>query len=788
MRLLHKILVPPILITVVFVGILAYLYRTGEANIETMQGELDEFSATAKRVNQDGIKNLVHVIESVIEDPLLDLNVRTINSILKSLKKYPAVQSAFLVNADELILGDGAHSIDMAELGQPLPADAVFNVPLDHSAVRDLDDSFVYSHVFVSQGRKIGRLQLVFSVKDIDAMESALHARALAATEISRSKNIKLITIASLVIAIALGAALLSIRRVALRLNQLTEGARLVSAGDLEYKVPVTSRDELGALAKMFNKMTADLKRSFATISQRTAEAVAARDEALQANRAKSDFLANVSHELRTPLNAIIGYSEMLQEEAEELGHEHLVADLQKIHGAGRHLLGLINDILDLSKIEAGKVELFLEDFAVAALVAEVEATIRPLVAKNANSLDVDLAPDLGVMHSDQTKIRQSLFNLLSNATKFTTGGRISLAVRRATRDDRDWLEFEVSDTGIGIAAEHLGRLFQAFSQAEASTTRRYGGTGLGLAITRHFCRMLGGDVAVASEPGKGTTFTMTLPAAADRAAEEPPPAPPAAAGARGTVLAIDDERAVHEFLERELGAQGYRVVRAVGGRAGLRLAREVRPDAITLDIIMPEMDGWAVLRELKADPDLRGIPVLLVTVLGDREMGYTLGAADYLTKPVETDALLQALSRLLTNGRGTEALVVDDDPVTREMLRRTLARNGWTVAQAADGREALARLERATPAVVLLDLMMPGVDGFEVLEAMRRKEAWRDIPVVIITAKDLTREELARLNGCAERVFRKGAYDRAELVGIIDGVIARHAAPSERGTPGRGG
>ena len=299
---------------------------------------------------------------------------------------------------------------------------------------------------------------------------------------------------------------------------------------------------------------------------------------------------------------------------------------------------------------------------------------------------------------------------------------------------------------------------------------------------------MLGGDVAVASEPGKGTTFTMTLPAAADRAAEEPPPAPPAAAGARGTVLAIDDERAVHEFLERDLGAQGYRVVRAVGGRAGLRLAREVRPDAITLDIIMPEMDGWAVLRELKADPDLRGIPVLLVTVLGDREMGYTLGAADYLTKPVETDALLQALSRLLTNGRGTEALVVDDDPVTREMLRRTLARNGWTVAQAADGREALARLERATPAVVLLDLMMPGVDGFEVLEAMRRKEAWRDIPVVIITAKDLTREELARLNGCAERVFRKGAYDRAELVGIIDGVIARHAAPGGRGTPGRGG
>jgi CheY-like chemotaxis protein len=270
----------------------------------------------------------------------------------------------------------------------------------------------------------------------------------------------------------------------------------------------------------------------------------------------------------------------------------------------------------------------------------------------------------------------------------------------------------------------------------------------------------------------------MTLPAAAGRVAEEAPPAP-AAAG--GTVLAIDDERATHELLERELGARGYRVVHAAGGRAGLRLAREVRPDVITLDIIMPEMDGWAVLRELKADPEVRDIPVILVTILGDREMGYSLGATDYLTKPVEVDALLRVLDRLPSDGRRAEALVVDDDAATREMLHRILARGGWTVAEAADGREALARLEQATPAVVLLDLTMPGVDGFEVLEAMRRREAWRDIPVVIITAKDLDREELARLNGRAERVFQKGAYDRAELIRVVHGAIARRTAEGSR-------
>ncbi|MEZ0167630.1 response regulator [Microvirga sp. TS319] len=506
-------------------------------------------------------------------------------------------------------------------------------------------------------------------------------------------------------------------------------------------------------------------------VRQRTAEVAAARDEAIQASQAKSNFLASMSHELRTPLNAIIGYSEILLEETDDLTRPELRPDLEKIRGAGKHLLGLINDILDLSKIEAGKMDLFLESIDISALVADVSATVQPLMAKNSNTFDVHCGLDLGVAHSDQTKMRQILLNLLSNAAKFTKGGRIILSARQSTREDRDCLEFEVSDTGIGMTIEQMAKLYSPFSQADVSTTRNYGGTGLGLAITKHFCLMLGGDVAVRSELGKGSSFIVTLPAVCRT---DETTSPERAEGTSGTVLVIDDERATHDLLERELGARGYRVVHAAGGREGLRLAREVRPDAITLDVIMPEFDGWAVLRELKADPDLKGIPVVLVTILGDREMGYALGAADYLTKPIDPEALLGVLGCFRGRRGDLSVLVVDDDPMTREMLRRILSKRGWSVTEAADGSDALSALGRGAPAVVLLDLMMPGMDGFEVLDTMRREASWRDIPVVVVTAKDLSIEEVSWLNQHAEKIFQKGAYKRSELVGVIHDMIAR--------------
>ncbi len=514
-------------------------------------------------------------------------------------------------------------------------------------------------------------------------------------------------------------------------------------------------------------------------LKRREQEVAAARDEAMRATQAKSQFLASMSHELRTPLNAIIGYSEMLQEEAEDLGQDRFLPDLMKIREAGKHLLSLINDVLDLSKIEAGKMDVVVEEFEVADLIEQVHSVIAPLIAKNANVLKMICAPDLGTMRSDQTKLRQGLLNLLSNAAKFTDSGRITLTAWRVADPDGDRLQFVVSDTGIGMTPEQLQGLFQAFSQARSSTSRDYGGTGLGLAITRHFCRMLGGDVAVESTPGKGSSFTLTLPAICPAATPQvmTSSVPARPADALGTVLIIDDEEPAHELLERELASAGFYILHAAGGREGIKLAKQARPDVITLDIIMPDLDGWSVLKALKADPELCDIPVVLVTIMGDRDLGFALGAADYITKPLDRDLLMRAVGRHVRGDARAQVLVVDDDPKTRDMLRRTLQKAGWTVAEAANGSEALEALERVKPALVLLDLLMPGMDGFEVLERLNGDATWREVPVIIVTAKDLTPDDVDRLNGRVAKVLQKGAYQRRDLVRDIRAMIARQVA-----------
>src|SRR5262245_26851419 len=388
-------------------------------------------------------------------------------------------------------------------------------------------------------------------------------------------------------------------------------------------------------------------------------------------------------------------------------------------------------------------------------------------------------APDLCTMRLDQTKLRQCLLNLLSNAAKFTEGGRITLTARRVAEPDGDRVQFVVSDTGIGMTPEQLQGLFQAFSQARSSTSRDYGGTGLGLAITRHFCRMLGGDVAVESTLGKGSSFTLPLPAVCPPAAPQVTASsvPARTADALGTVLIIDDEEPAHELLERELASAGFYILHAAGGREGLKLAKQARPDVITLDIIMPDLDGWSVLKALKADPELCDIPVVLVTIMGDRDLGFALGAADYITKPLDRDLLMRAVGRHVRSGDRAQVLVVDDDPKTRDMLRRTLQKAGWTVAEAANGCEALEALERAKPALVLLDLPMPGIDGFEVLERLNGDATWREVPVIIVTAKDLTPDDVDRLNGRVAKVLQKGAYQRRDLVRDIRAMIARQVA-----------
>ena len=495
------------------------------------------------------------------------------------------------------------------------------------------------------------------------------------------------------------------------------------------------------------------------------------KDRALEASQAKSTFLANMSHELRTPLNAIIGYSEMLEEEAADTGNDASVPDLQKIRSAGKHLLELINSVLDLSKIEAGKMDLYLETFSVCTLVEEVISTVQLMAEKNGNLLTKTCPLDIGSMHGDLTKIRQSLLNLLSNACKFTTNGTVSLVVAREAVGEVNWIRFSVTDSGVGMTEEQAKSLFEPFTQADSSTTRKFGGTGLGLAITHRFAEMMGGRIGLISKPGQGATFTLMLPATPVQKKQTLPSTEAAitdltTAGKKksGLVLVIDDDRAVHDLLRHAIAKQGFRVEGALSGEEGLRMARRLHPDAITLDVMMPGMDGWTVLSSLKSDPDLAKIPVIMLTIVDEKNRGYSLGAADYLTKPIERERLTSVLMRFRTTAKN-EALVVEDDSASREVLSRLLESDGWKVAQAANGREGLNLLEHNTPGVILLDLMMPEMDGFEFIRQLQTRDDWKLIPVIVVTAKDLTSEERGVLNGHVSRILQKGDYGREELL-----------------------
>jgi adenylate cyclase len=492
------------------------------------------------------------------------------------------------------------------------------------------------------------------------------------------------------------------------------------------------------------------------------------------ASEHKSRFLASMSHELRTPLNAIIGLTEMMVTNTARFGTEKALEPLNRVHRAGSHLLGLINQVLDLSKIEAGKLELSPELVNLAPLIDEVIGTARQLAEQNKNRLVVEAEGEPGTATVDPMRLRQILLNLLSNACKFTKGGEVALRVRKVA-DGRNWMEFAVSDTGIGMTAEQQAKLFEEFTQADALTTRHFGGTGLGLAITRKLARLMGGDVTVASEPGKGSVFTVRLPGSTVSLART------FVEGGRrphaDCVLVIDDDATARELLTDRLKAEGFSVVSASGGLEGLKLAKELRPSVITLDVLMPDLDGWSVLAALRQDSELAEIPVIMVTILDQQRRAVALGAAGYLTKPIDRERLHSLVGRFRAPKQPTRVLLVEDDSFQRERMRAWLESQQWTVQEAANGKEALGRLQEGKPELILLDLMMPEMDGFQVVAALQKEPSWRDIPVIVITALDLDDKDRERLNSGVQSVLVKETFRPADLVERIRRLADTRAA-----------
>jgi signal transduction histidine kinase/DNA-binding response OmpR family regulator len=534
-----------------------------------------------------------------------------------------------------------------------------------------------------------------------------------------------------------------------------------LASGDFSRHVEVVNRDELGTLATNLNRMNDELGRLY-----RDLEA---------ASRHKSEFLASMSHELRTPLNAIIGFSEVLKEEMFGPLNERQADYLNDILTSGRHLLSLINDILDLSKIEAGKMELDLTTFSLPAVLEHGLTMIRERATNHGISLGLDVAPDVGEINADERKVKQVVFNLLSNAVKFTPdGGRIDLSARCANGE----IEVAVSDTGIGIAPEDQERVFEEFQQAGQRE-----GSGLGLALSRSFIELHGGRIRLQSELGVGSTFAFTLPLPqVTRAQSEPTPlvddpilvpsdvADTAAPGP--TMLVIEDDERSAELLRIFLEDGGFSVTVAAAGDEGIQAARRIRPAAIVLDLLLPDISGWDVLTTLKEDAALADIPVVIVSMLDERGKGYALGAADYLVKPIGRDELLGTLRPLAAagavGGDPVKVLAIDDDPVALELVSAVLDPAGYSVLRAQGGDEGVGIALGEHPALIILDLLMPGTDGFQVVEQLRADPRTADIPIVVLTSKVISEADRQRLNSRIAHLAEKGRFSRAEFVELV--------------------
>ena len=491
-----------------------------------------------------------------------------------------------------------------------------------------------------------------------------------------------------------------------------------------------------------------------ALIDLKTKEMAVARDEARDASSAKSRFFANMSHELRTPLNAIIGYSEMLLEDCEDLGNEDMIPDLKKITNSSKHLLSLINNVLDLSKIEAGKMDMYFTPFSIDTMIETIKDVSGPLASKNNNEFIIKNNVE-GEMKSDETKLRQCIVNFLSNAFKFTENGQVALVINLHERDGLEFVNFDIKDTGIGMNEEQLGKLFDTYTQAERSTSAKYGGTGLGLSISKHFAEMMGGGVEVTSEVGKGSTFSIFVPRTSidDEVPESGEDIEnPTISEDDEYILLIDDDKATHDVVKRAIKKEGYVVYSAFDGDEGMEQARKNKPKLILLDVLMPGRDGWSVLKEIKNDKNLKDVPVVITSVLNEESLASSLGADDYMKKPIDRTFFLNIIKRYITE-KDQKVLIVDDDENTRDLLTKILTNEGYMSIDAKNGEEALERAKEK-PDLIVLDLDMPRMDGFEFIEISREQDL--SIPIVVFSGKDITAVEEKMLSKYTEGIVKK--------------------------------
>ena len=509
-------------------------------------------------------------------------------------------------------------------------------------------------------------------------------------------------------------------------------------------------------------------------IDARTSEMETARDEARDASDQKTKFFANMSHELRTPLNAILGYGEMLYEDCEDLGYDDLLPDLKKITSSGTHLLSLINNILDLSKIEAGKMELFVTSFEIENMVQTIKDVSEPLAAKNDNGFVINLDGAMGSMSQDETKLRQCLTNFLSNGFKFTKNGTVTLDVKARTEGEVEFVDFAVIDTGAGMSPEGVAKVFEEYTQAERSTSANYGGTGLGLPISKKFAEMMGGDVIVTSEEGVGSVFTMSVPRECPEYNEDE---------VEGNVInlddqdnlvvLVDDDVAMHDLIKRTISKLNLTLLGATNSEKGMELIREVKPKLILLDVLMPGRDGWSLLKECKTDKELKDIPVIMISQLNQSNLASSLGANDYLTKPIDRTHFINTLKRILgSDTQNQKVLVIDDDKDVRELLSRLLKDAGYRPIDARDGKEGLERT-KDEPALIILDLEMPRMDGFEFLDNyIKDVPEDKRAPVLVFSGKDLTDVQEDLLKERVIGLVKKDDVSMDNLSKMIQGIV----------------